>query len=328
VEFPPVDAALYWALSIVPLCRRIIAKEKVDVIFTTSFPYSDHVAGLLLKRLTGRPWVADFRDPWTQNAAAGNRGWRRRLDRWVERRVLRHADRVVGVTPTYTEGLRSLAPDRQSVDFATIENGFDRDDFGTPGGDRPRDGRITVAHVGMVYDGTALPVLEALAQMGTEAAGLRLLFVGGLAPSEVGWLEDREVAARIEVRARVPHAQAIDAMRAADVLLLPVGVGPQWQGHYPGKLFEYMASGTPILMVGLEGDAAALVRASGTGCFVPAQDGGAIRQTLALLAGSPEQFRSRFYHPRPEVIARYERRALTGRLAAVFDELVRKETCG
>lgn len=323
LEFPPVDAALYWALSIVPLCRKILAEEQVDLILTTSFPYSDHVTGLLLRRLTGTPWVADFRDPWTQNAFAANRGWRCRADRWAERRVLRRADRVVGVTPTYTAGLRSLAPGRPGGDFVTVENGFDAADFdgaspGTAHGDVP----TTLAHVGMVYDGSALPVLEALARLGPEGSHLEVRFVGGVAASEEMWLREHRLAAQVMVEPRLPHIGAIEAMHAADALLLLVGDGPGWVGHYPGKLFEYMASGRPILAVGAEGDAAELVRASGTGCAVPAADGEAIAGALRLLSTQPDEFRRRYYRPRPEVVARYERRALAERLAAVLDEVV------
>jgi glycosyltransferase involved in cell wall biosynthesis len=104
--------------------------------------------------------------------------------------------------------------------------------------------------------------------------------------------------------------------------LFPIGNGAGWQGHYPGKLFEYMASGTPILLVGPDGDAASLVRSSGTGLAISADDPQAIVNALRLLARQPEEFRARYYRPCPEVIDGYERRALTQRLAALFDNLL------
>lgn len=128
-EFPLVDAGLYWALAIIPGCLHLIRQEKIDVIYSTSFPCSDHVTGYLLKKLTGLTWVADFRDPWTQNASARNSGWRFRLDQWVESRLLHTADRVIGVTPTYTAELHRLPPNRPETHFVTIENGYDLADF-------------------------------------------------------------------------------------------------------------------------------------------------------------------------------------------------------
>ena len=330
-EFPPVDAALYWALAIVPGCLKLIRREKIDVIYSTSFPYSDHVAGYLLKKLTGKPWVADFRDPWTQNASARNTGWRYRVDQWVEQKVLHTADRVIGVTPSYTADLLRLAPGRPAEHFVTIENGYDQADFPeqsalpeAPTAAAEGCGQVTLAHVGFVYHGTALPFLRALEALGPAGAKLKVRFVGGLPADETAWLADHAPAAQVTVEPRRPHAAALEVMRRADVLLLFALGGQGKSGHYPGKLFEYMASGRPILMIGPEGDAAELVQGSGTGCFVEANKPAQLLEVLQLLARQPEQFFQQHYQPQPEVILRYERKALTRRLAALFDEQVDK----
>lgn len=327
LEAPPIDAALYWAFSIVPWCRRVIEEEKVDVIYTSSHPYADHVAGLILKRLTGRPWVADFRDPWTQAWDYRNEGWRRSIDRWAEQRVLREADRVVAVTPGETQGLLALSRGRSPNHFTTIENGFDHEDF-AQGQARPEglDGVTVLSHVGLAYDGTAIPALEALARLGPAGKSLRARFVGGLAPQELAWLHDHTLDVEIEVTRRVPHAEAICEMRACDALLLLRGDGPRWAQSSPGKLFEYMAAGRPIVLAGPEGEASRLLAASGTGVRLPLERPDEATAMLALLAGDPLRFRARYYHPDQEVIARYERRALTERLAGLFDELVEQET--
>ncbi len=346
VESPPIDSAFYWALSIVPACRRVIEEERIDLIYTSSDPYSDHVAGWILKRLIGKPWVADFRDPWTQTWNYSGRGWRRRCDLFAEQRILRYADRVIGVTPSETQGLRGLAPGRDPAGFVTIENGFDEEDF--PPGDpeyalasglEPLGGfsvdaadrlkplvqepapKTVLSHVGVVYDGTAMPFLQALERLGPAGAKLQVRFVGGLAPQELRWLADHPLSAEIEVLKRVPHAEAVGEMRGSDAVLLIFGEGPRWEKHYPGKLFEYMRCGRPILMIGPEGDACRLVQASGTGCFVAAGDTAAVADALRLLAEQPAEFRARYYQPVPDVIAAYERRALTGRLAALFEDV-------
>lgn len=376
LEFPPIDAALYWALSIVPLCRRVIEAEKVDLIYTSSDPYSDHVAGWILKRLTGRPWVADFRDPWTQAWNYSQRGWRRDCDLFAEQRVLRYADRVIGVTPSETRGLRDLVSTRNPAGFVTIENGFDEEDFGPgdpkctlePGleplgglsvdaanrltlapaltgrrsageppvqesalnvkNTRPPGAKTVLAHIGIVYDGTAMPFLQALERLGPAGEKLQVRFVGGLAPQESRWLAEHAVSAEIEVRKRVSHAEAVGQMCAADAVLLIFGTGPRWAKHYPGKLFEYMRCGSPSLMIGPEGDASRLVQASGTGCFVDVGDTAAVAVALRLLAEQPEVFRAQYYRPQADVIAHYERRALTARLAELFEDAVRSTPGG
>jgi glycosyltransferase involved in cell wall biosynthesis len=325
-EFPPIDAALYWAISIIPLCLRIIQKEKVDVIYSTSFPYSDHVTGYILKRLTGKPWVADFRDPWTQNPSAKNQGWRSRIDMWMEKAVLSHADRVIGVTPTEINGLRNLALQRPAHCFHLIENGYDQDDFKkdrfSSVGEQRNNRIITIAHVGMAYEGTVLPLLSAIRHLSHEdQARLKFLFIGGLPQLEMNWLAEHSLAAQVEVTARVSHREAIQAMQQADVVFLPVGEGPAWTGHYPGKLFEYLVCGTPILYIGPEGDAFKLISQTRAGYPLLSGDlDGAVR-ILHLIANDLAAFKSRFYFPNMEMIAHFERRNLTSQLAFHFDSL-------
>jgi glycosyltransferase involved in cell wall biosynthesis len=325
-EFPPVDAGLYWALAIVPGCLRWIRRKKIDVIYTTSFPYSDHVAGYLLKKLSGKPWVADFRDPWTQHAGNRNSGWRYRVDQWVEQRVLYSADRVIGVTPAYTQELRDLALKRSVEIFSTIENGYDQADLTSEPSINHRavepNKPIEMAHVGYVYDGTILPFLHALDQLGNLGSRFCCRFVGGIAPKERQWLASHPLAVDLRIEPRQPHAQAIQIMQSVDIVLLLLGVNPGWVGNYPGKLFEYMASGTPILLVGPCGVSAELIVRSGTGCFLPVDDPQAIVAGLRMLAEQPETFRQRFYHPVPEVIAAYERKALTRKLADLFETVI------
>jgi glycosyltransferase involved in cell wall biosynthesis len=325
IEHPPIGPAFYWALSILPTCLRLIRQEKVDLIYTTSDPYSDHFAGYLLKRLTGKPWVADFRDPWTQTWNYSNKGWRRWLDRWAEKRVLQTADRVIGVTPSETQGLHDLAPRCEPGRFITIENGYDEADYSSnddepAGGERPVNARVTLAHVGILYDGTALPLLQALDRLGQAGDRLHVRFVGGLPDQEQRWLGEHPLSTEIEIFKRVPHPEALRHMAAADVLLLIMGSGERWGKHYPGKLFEYMRSGHPILLIGPEGDASQLLAYSGTGTCVDPGDIDGLVGLLRLIIEGSETFSTRYYRPVPAVIQRYERRALTAKLAAVFND--------
>jgi glycosyltransferase involved in cell wall biosynthesis len=323
-EFPPIDAALYWALWIVPQCKKIIESEGVDLVYTTSFPYSDHVAGYLLKRMTGKPWIADFRDPWSQNPAARNTGWRRKCDRWMEQQVLHYADRMIAVTPAYTDGLRSLVPKRNASDFITIENGFDREDFEQYQPDiGERKGRFVplLSHIGKVYNGTEMPFLRALKNLRTEDK-LFVKFIGGMAEKGISFLNKNSLPVTFQIFDRISHAAAVQSMRSADVLLLLVDSRNDWLGNYPGKLFEYLASGTPVLMIGPEGQASSLVQDSGTGCFVPSCNEDQIVAILRLIANDLDRFRSQFYKPNWDVINLYERRAQTSRLVSVFNELL------
>lgn len=323
VEFPPIDDALYWALRIVPPCLRLIRQHEVQVILTTSFPYTDHLAGLLLHRLTGLPWVADFRDPWSQNAAVQLTGWRHQVDVRTERQVLRTATRIVGVTPSYTAGLHVLVPQRSLDHFVTIENGYDEDDFGHDAVATPpdRDGGVVLAHVGHIYPGTAIPFFELMLHQVGLLPGLRLRLVGDLPAPEAAWLANHSTAGWLETRRRCAHGEAIMEMSAANVLLLLLADNCGWYGNYPGKLFEYLRAGRPILLVGPDGDAARLLAASGTGCRLPLERPAEAVSMLSQLVADPDGFRQRWFRPDPQVVAGYERRALTARLAALLDQV-------
>lgn len=332
MELPPIDGSLYWGLSVVRVCLRVIKKEKVDVIYTSSDPYSDHIVGWLLKRLTGKPWVADFRDPWTQAWNYGNRGWRRRLDLLAERWVLLEADRVIGVTPSETEELKALAPSKDPACFRTIENGFDEEDFlnapcSVPDRLVGPGGRTLISFVGVAYEGNLVPMLAALERLGQAGRRLKLRIVGGLARQELDWLRDHAMDVQVEVVERVPHPEAIAHMRCSDALLLAFGNGPQWAGVYSGKLFEYMAAGPPILLSGPEGDASRVIEATGTGVRLPLEQPDQATAMLSQLAEDPSGFWAQHYHPDRQAVARFDRRALTGRLAALFDELVGQKGC-
>ena len=61
------DPTIFWALRWKKQIISIAKKEGVDAIYTSSSPYSAHLLGLWIKKNTGLPWFADFRDPWSYN---------------------------------------------------------------------------------------------------------------------------------------------------------------------------------------------------------------------------------------------------------------------
>lgn len=327
VQQPPVDDALYWALRIVPMARRIIEHEQIDAVLTTVPPWSALLTGALLRRLTGCPWVADFRDPWTDNEFTYTpTPWRRRCDEFLERRLLDRTDAVISVTPPCLDGLRAKTR-RADKPFVLIPNGWDRDDFSElteMGSASPppasAEGRIVLLHPGSVYQGESLPLLHALnrlAAAGVNLERLRFHFVGFTHP------EDRAAIAasphsglfRLDP-ARVPHNRALDMMRAAHVLLL-LRKGP---GASSGKVFEYMVIGRPVLSIGA-GVGSRLVEEAGVGVGIAPDDVQGLAHALRRILDDYAGFVAQHYHPAWEVIARYERRALTGKLADVLNHV-------
>jgi len=324
IQEPPVDRMLWWSLRIVPLAYQIIRRAGIEVIFTTSPPWSLLLTGLVLKKVTGCPWVADFRDPWTTDQMRyPHRGWRRRLDSRLERLCLNVADRVVTVMPTWRDDLRRQAGTPTDCErFLLITNGFDHDDFvGIPSRTIDRlDGKVVLFHAGSLYRGALMPLLQAFEHLEPAIADrLRVQLIGYLHPDDEAQLSCSSVGRLFAYQPdRIGHPEAISRMREAHVLLLPMPFD-----YYPGKVFEYMQVGRPVLAIAQPGAGADLVREVGIGCVVPPNDVDRLAHLLCQIALDYEGFVHQHYQPNWQMISQFDRRVLTGRLTEVFEEVAR-----
>jgi glycosyltransferase involved in cell wall biosynthesis len=310
------DNGLGWAPFALLAALRAARRERHDVIFSTSAPYGAHFAAALVARLTGIPWVADFRDEWATNPhLAGQPRPLRALTARAEGAITSRASRVVVVADYFD--LLGLPPDDPRR--VEIVNGVDDDDLpgSAPG---PPDDRFVLAHVGTLYDirdpTPALRTLEALAARGEVDGGrVEVRLVGNV------WLTNFEPppGIRVEQTGYVEHAQAVVEMHAATALLLYV---PGSSLAPSGKLFEYLASGRPILCLARPDNLASrLVREWDAGVVADPHDEQAIAQAMLSLwrrwreGGLPDQA-----EVRARTLERYSRRAAATRLAEVLDE--------
>lgn len=328
VEQPPVDPALYWALRIVPMARRLIRQEKIDLIMTTVPPWSPLLTGSLLQRLTGRPWVADFRDPWTDDKFIYFPTPRQRqLDQHLERTLLNQADAIISVTQPVLDGLRQKTSSPNKP-FALIPNGWDQDDFPQLAAIRAglpllgsHDNLIVLRHPGSAYQGEPLPLLWALAHL-EPALSQRLRFhlIGYVHPQDRAEIENSPYAERFVLEEeRVSHPEALRLMREAHVLLLlRKGLDAS-----SGKIFEYMVSGRPVLTIGAkEGVAAGLVRETGIGCVADPDEIDNLTRMLQRIVVDYEGFVDEYYQPNWNAIAVYERRNLTNHLVKLLNQVI------
>ncbi len=327
---PVGDEHFYWALRALPACARIARRHRAEVILVSASPWTSALLGVWLKWWLGRPLVVDFRDYWTQWPIKARRRVRDRLDALAERWVLRSADRLICVHHAMAEDFARQEPEVASK-CVVIPNGYDEADFreiplqGCR--DRAQHAETTLVHTGLVWGDAARPLLEAVAELRQEilysqTARWRVHFVGGLPPSSLRFVQERSLQDLVTVTPRTTHREALARMKAADVLLLLL---PNHEGSrkwYPGKLFEYMAAGRPVLGVTPKGLASALISEAGIGVSVEPGETAALRALLRQAACDPQGFARQFYHPRMEVIRQYERRALAQRLASVLEDIV------
>jgi glycosyltransferase involved in cell wall biosynthesis len=276
------DASVSWVLTAAPAAIRIVRRERIDVVMTTSPPNSVHLIGAAVKRATGVRWVADLRDsllahPHRRSDTAATR-LKERSSQSVARAVARSADAVICVSDAIAEEARALGPKGRVV---TIANGCDFDDFAGIEY-RPAE-RFRITHTGSFFGKRSpRPFLSALAASGLDVVAR---FVGDFRTADREWAEHLGLGDRLELHPFTTRRQALELQRDSEALLLLIpDAGGRGRGVLSGKVFEYLAAERPILAaVPPDGAAAELLRESGTGVVVAPDDEEGIRSALVDL---------------------------------------------
>jgi glycosyltransferase involved in cell wall biosynthesis len=310
---------------------RILRHERVDLIFATSPPPTALLVATLLSRWTCCPLVVDFRDPWTQFAL---HRWlrnllRRRIEEAMEHAVVRQASRIITVTSPRTKAMAEKYPHIPASRWFTLTNGFDLDDFGLPVSP-PHNDRFTIVYTGSFYyhrqpDGFLKALQQAFRTRPDMRSQVRVFIAGGACPGLAEQISAQELDDVIILQGLVPYVESISLQKTADLLLLFIGASPMASTWYPAKLFEYIATGRPILAIVPEGIAADLVREAGTGMVVHPENVGAICQALLDLHVRWREDRLPTLRD-PALPMRFERRHLTERLAALFNTVLAEST--
>ncbi len=276
------DENVTWNLTAIPAALRIVRREGIDVVLTTSPPNSVHLIGAAVKRATGARWVADLRDsiaahPHRRVESSAVRA-KEKVSESVARLVARYADVIVAASDAIAEEAAALEP-RGVV--TTIQNGADFDDFA--GLEYRRGDRFTITHTGSFFGKRdPRPFLSALAESELEDVVAR--FVGDFRVSDREWAESLGLGDGLDLHPYVTRREALVLQRGSDALLLLIpDAGGRGKGVLSGKVFEYLAAERPILAaVPPDGAAAELIRETGAGVVAPPDDvealGAALRE--------------------------------------------------
>jgi glycosyltransferase involved in cell wall biosynthesis len=310
------DLYALWKPSVRRAAMHLFNRERFDAIYATGFPWTSLVAGAELAKLTRRPLVADFRDLWAGETLFPDDRQSHDAELAMERAVLDDATSVVTASASIARQLAASHPDVDERKFVAIHNGFDRSDLSA---EVPaRSGRFRIVYTGVWKEGYNPSALyDTIDWVRRSRAGLLdgiEVVAAGFAPGEA---RRRGLSAVIDERGVVPHDTAVGLMQSADLLFLS-HVDPDRQWAVPGKLYEYLASGSPVLAVTHPGrETAQIIESVGGGVVVPPDDPGALFEVL----GEACRRRQLVVPRRHEAaLAAFERRHLTARLAAVLDD--------
>jgi glycosyltransferase involved in cell wall biosynthesis len=335
--------AKWWVDGAVDCGRRL---RGIELVYGSLAPYDSAEAAAKLASLLGRPWVADLQDPWALDELwLYPTGIHRRRDLRRMAKLLGSAAAIVMNSEGAAERLLDAFPELRNRSVVTIPNGFDDSDFDGPA-DARDDTAFRIVHTGYLYTagrrsrsvdlarrllgGSVARVdfrarshaylLEAAARLAQARPNLRIeIHLAGVMSTE-----DLAVTSPlVRVHGYLAHAEAIRLMRTADLLFLPLHerIGGGRVAIVPGKTYEYLAAGRPILAAVPEGDARDLLRGfANTELCEPAD----VTELTSALARAVDRWeRSDVPAPPPrEALAPFKRKVLTRRLADVFDDVL------
>lgn len=264
------DPRVFWVKPASTFLNDFIRDNNIDKIITTGPPHSIHLIGLKLKKKNpGLKWIADFRDPWSAWDLLDTlslTGFARKRHNQLEKRVLQKADRVVTIGPYHANLFETFGGRKVDV----ITNGFDTDDFDQV--KRVKTERFTIRHTGIVDElRDPRPFMLALKKVVEAQPGMKenviVEFIGNVNSAFKEFIAaDPVLSAMTKFTNTVPHKELLNLYGQTDLLLLVLAHTAIAAGNLPGKLFEYVASGIPVVGVGpVDGDSADVIKRSNAG---------------------------------------------------------------
>jgi glycosyltransferase involved in cell wall biosynthesis len=250
---------------------RLIHRYRPKVIWSTYPIATAHLIGLTLARLSGLPWVADFRDSMTEPDYPRD-PLTRRAYLWIERRTVARCARAVFTTPGAVRMYRERYPATPAERWRLIENGYDEENFlnaERQTGSSRDDGRVVLVHSGVLYPSERDPrsFFEALARLKREgvvsARDLRIVLrATGYDDEYRALLRAQSLDDVVKLEPPISYERALAEMLDADGLLVFQATNCNHQ--IPAKLYEYLRARRPILaLTDPQGDTAAVLRAAG-----------------------------------------------------------------
>jgi len=315
------DARRFWIAPSVKYLTQYLEENPVDVVVTTGPPHSMHLIGLGLKKRLPIKWIADFRDPWTNIDFYKELMLTDRADRKhhsLEREVLTTADHVITIGYTMTEEMKALG----AADVETITNGFDEEDFATEAVEL--DTNFSIAHIGTFTPSRNHPNLwRALAQLCAEhpdfERDLKFRTVGVVDHTVKTSIAENGLVKCWEAIDYVPHSEVLRYQRCSKVLLVSINDSPNAKGILPGKFFEYLASGRPILAIGpKDSDIGRVLDDTKAGIIVEPSDLSGMKNAIWQLYSGTANLNAN-----ASSIMRFSRRGLTNSLSVIAMKMLR-----
>lgn len=314
-----------WVVPAVKRSLEIYKQWPFDIIVSTFGPPAAHITAAILKRKLDVFWVADYRDLWYGNYYYSGKWPFSFFEKCIENMVVKKADFFTTVSGLFSEKLIA----RFGNKVATIENGFDTEALDKIAAERafPDDGKVRLVYVGQLYREKQSPsqLFEAISVLKKRGVAvehrLEILFYGYPDVFITDMIAKYNLEAIVRMPGFLPREKTLQVQRDADMLVFIDWQNLRDTGMIPGKLFEYMHSGTPIMNISLAPGSlpSKLIETAGVGITVANAP-----EPLADIIEEVIQGKKVPYNPSKDILAKYTRKGLSEKMLEEITERFNK----
>ena len=314
------DARKFWINPSIRYLSKYLKKNHIDAIVSTGPPHSAHLIALKLKNRFRIPWLADFRDPWTdidyyremRISAFADRKHKR-----LELLTIKGCDAMVVVSQDMKDNYEKMGGNNIHL----ITNGFDPEDMDKS--DIMPNVKFSISHIGTLPPGFNLrelwQVLSDLVEIIPGfSSNLDINLIGNVDESIISDIDEQGLRKFLSLPGYVSHEKAAILMKQSAVLLLVINHNsPNAKGIITGKFFEYLASRRPILAIGpAKGDLAKILEESEAGDIAEYNDNERIKSIVMRFY---RRYLNNDLFNGEKVIEKYTRKSLTSDMANVLN---------
>ncbi|MCK4654821.1 MAG: glycosyltransferase [Candidatus Cloacimonetes bacterium] len=312
------DYQIQWLPFAKMKIKKIMKKEKIDIIYITSPPHSTQILVKWIKNLFQVPVVIDFRDPFTFNYKRKSSNFFNKCFTF-EKKILESTDFIIANTPLNKKNyVEKFHIPENKVDLIT--NGFDQSDFENIKIEKVEDRKILFSHIGHFHgEYNAHPFLYALSKIKHKVRNVEFRFIGGLTYQDKKLVKKLKLENIIKIVDYCSHEKAVEYNQRSSYLLL-IQPNKEFKNYIPGKTFEYINSNKKILaIIPKNGSCAEIIRNTKTGEIISPDN---IDEIVDSILGYIENYKKEDFEPNWAEIKKYERKNLTKKLKNIFDEVI------
>ncbi|MBP5642964.1 MAG: glycosyltransferase [Bacteroidales bacterium] len=318
------DARRWWIKPSARFLAKYLKEHTVDAIISTGPPHSMHLIARRLHKKLNIPWIADFRDPWTEvfyfdSLKLTKRSIRKHKK--LENQVITEADKVVAVSWHEAADFEVLGAKNVEV----VTNGYDEEC--TQNEVKTVDNeKFTVSYTGVLLPNESFVIWDAFKELCDENPdfnkSLKINLIGHIDNSVKKYLSEKDLGEKVDNVEYMQHSQVLDYQRKSDLLLLLIPRAKGAECILTGKLFEYIVSGRPVLSVGpVNGDAAKVLSETHCGLTADYDDKAKMKEIILEYFNKHNDNQSIMIDG--DEVAKYSRRNLTKDYVRLLNDITR-----